>query len=198
MCDTSIISQSRREPTAAALRVSASNRERNADSGPADISRVGGETSARQPVREPKAFTGRGCSVDVAHEERQLRAALDRVHSALQELSAKTRAVRGRRFYLMLQKRKPSGALFLRWRDTGAHGGHIPWHTVPEFIAREPASLHAWYERINQRAMELNDEEQLCRLALSLYQRRQARLRGDDSLDVKLAGRAKRRTPPEK
>ncbi len=189
--DTWLISHSVAEPGGLGNGIAASSRDRDSKSGTAGNSRAGSETAARQPVREPKAFTGRGSLVDDAkHVERKLRAAVDRVHSELRQLSEQTREVPGRRFYLMVQKRARVGAVFLRWRDTGGQGGHVPWHRVPEFIAREPVSLHAWYERINRLAMELNDEEQLCRLRLSLYLRRQARLRGDDSLEPKLGGRA--------
>ena len=150
---------------------------------------AGGAPVACQHVSEPKAFTGRG---GPAAEERRLRAAIDRVHAAIEQLGAQTRQVSGRRFYLMVQKRKHTGAMFLRWRATGAGGGHVPWHKVAEFIAHEPASLHTWYERINEHAMELNDEEQICRLALALFLRRQARLGGDDSRDYAVAGGARR------
>ena len=163
--------------------------------GPTATNGFDGDPIARQPVSEPKAFTGRGCAeASPLIEERRLRAAIDRTHAAIEHLGAQTRQLRGRRFYLMVQKRRQTGAMFLRWRDTGAGGGHVPWHKVPEFIAREPVSLHDWYARINAHAMELNDEEQIRRLALALFLRRQARLRSGDSRD-RVSVRGSKREP---
>ena len=154
--------------------------------GPVGGNASGGETRSCQSVSEPKAFTGRGGAGNGAEaptaEERRLLAALDRVHRAQRQLVEQTKQVVGRRFYLALHKRD-SGARFVRWRDTGCEGSNVPWYEVPSFIAREPASLHDWYRRINAHALMLNDEEQLRRMELMLYARRQARLRGDDSLE---------------
>lgn len=168
-------------------------REANIVVGPTADDGIDGDPIARQHVSEPKAFTGRGRAGDaLVIEERRLRAAIDQTHAAIEHLGAQTRHVRGRRFYLMVQKRRQTGAMFLRWRDTGAGGGHVPWHKVPEFIAREPMSLHDWYARINAHAMELNDEEQIRRLALALFLRRQARLRIENSRDHASVSGAKR------
>lgn len=154
--------------------------------GPVGGNASGGETRSCQSVSEPKAFTGRGGGdggVDAPPtEERRLLAALDRAHRAQRQLVEQTKRVAGRRFYLALHKRD-SGARFVRWRDTGREGSNVPWYEVPEFIKREPASLHDWYRRINEHALRLNDEEQLRRTELTLFARRQARLRGDDSLE---------------
>lgn len=154
--------------------------------GPVGGKAFGGETRGCQSVSEPKAFTGRGGGdggVDASPtEERRLLAALDRVHRAQRQLVEQTKRVAGRRFYLALHKRD-SGAHFVRWRDTGREGSNVPWYEVPAFIAREPASLHDWYRRINAHALMLNDEEQLRRMELTLFARRQARLCGDDSLE---------------
>lgn len=135
-----------------------------------------GATRACQPIREPKAFTGRGGpSGTEAHLLRAVRA----VKHSMAELAAATNLKKpenaGHRMYLMLHKRK-TGAWFLRWRFRGSGALNIPWHEIDEFIAGEPPVLQDWYRRYSKQALEANDALTLARMEVSLYRRRRERM----------------------
>lgn len=104
-----------------------------------------------------------------------MRRAVERIEGELMQLADSTKGPAGRSLHLAVHRR-PAGGIFVRWRRSGVHAGHVSWERFADEIDGQPEALRHWYCRVNQEALRLNDEARLRMLALSLFLHRRNRL----------------------
>ncbi len=111
-----------------------------------------------------KAFTGKGTG---SRRVRQAQDHVDKAHQRLRDLSAITRNVEGRLFYLAVHLRRATGQLSVRWRHAGsAKNTHLTWDEMEGLFQRLPLALADWYRTADRMARTLNQEEQAARAEL--------------------------------
>lgn len=121
-------------------------------------------SEACQHGAHAKALTGKGAD---NRRARQAQDDVDKVHQRQRELSAITRNVEGRLFYLAVHVRNTTGQLSLRWRHSGsARITHMAWHEMEGLFQRLPSMLADWYRTADRMARALNQEEQMARTRL--------------------------------
>ncbi|WP_157056985.1 hypothetical protein [Herbaspirillum autotrophicum] len=105
---------------------------------------------------DAKAFKGKGefrQALSVAE------AFLFQIHEEMALLSAQSRQIRNRPFYLELHKPVTTTAYRvwkLRWRLGGARNGHTNWEHLAPQLDRMAIGERDWYVQFNVRMLELN------------------------------------------
>ena len=115
----------------------------------------------------PKGFTGKG---EAMRWRNELIVAVAQVHAAMTTLHRATRALRSRFFYLERFRRKQTGAVTLRWRQTT--GRYVTWLMLQPTVQELPTPLRDWYAEAQLRASWLNAQERALRYALGLSEGR--------------------------
>lgn len=111
-----------------------------------------------------KAFKGKGAA---AKQVRTAQVQVDAIHARMREVSATTRSIKGRVFYLAVHARTGTGQLSLRWRKAGAsRRTHLTWDAMPALFDQLPHVLAEWYRAADRLARDMNREEQAARVLL--------------------------------
>lgn len=113
-------------------------------------------------MRYTKAFKGKG---DAMRWRRETEEHLQLVHRAMTELSAATKAVTGKPFYLDVYRRGEAYGMSIRWRMSGHHR-HATWNGIGKIVKVLPVTLTNWYSAANREACLLNIQERALRHTL--------------------------------